>query len=391
LCFTPIKIEAQIDMPDTFISIQFKNENLTNCLKDISYKTGLKFGYRTSLIDTINNVSFLFETNKIKTLLDSLLLPRGIDYIVKNGQILLIKRTDKIHLKGCIVSLKDSLAIPYVSLSLQRKSSGTISDFKGIYQWELSERYMNDTIIISSMGYNRKYLLLKELAECNSGYIFLEESVINIDPVVIHKKEQRIDHIGNKGNRIAGSIYLDTHGQQTGLYIENKRGDKGILLSVSFFLAEEGNLNAPLRMRIYEVDTLNWTPVSDLSNEIFIVKPGGEKGWYLVDLTEYRIPFPEKGLFIALEGIFPNEYEYYSESNEFIDIKNRNINTPIEENEPLSVSYGQQIGYNRKLSDKTWHYSLSHIWFQLPKQQYGVLIKASVSFVKQERKKRKEK
>jgi hypothetical protein len=241
------------------------------------------------------------------------------------------------------------------------------------------------------MGFTRKYLTVKELTTYNSGYIFMEESMIKIDPVVINKREFRIDNIGNKGNRASGSIYLDTHGQQTGLHIENRRGDKGLLLSVSFFLAEEGNLNAPFRVRVYEVDSLLTIPVSDVLDEILIVKPHGEKGWFEVDLTEYNISFSQKGLFIALEGIFPNEYEYYSGSNEFIDIKNKNINTPIEENIPLSLSYGQQIGYNRKLPDKTWHYSLSHTWFQLPKQQYGVLIKASVRFVKQKRKKRKEK
>lgn len=389
LCF--YRIEAQEDIPNVLITVNFVNYSLTNCLHNISNQSGLKFGYRTSLIDTIHNVSFQFETNKVRKLLDSLLHPLGIDYLYKNKQILLKKRSDKIRLQGSIISLNDSLAIPYASLSLKGKNSGTISDFKGIYQWELSEKYMNDTIVISSMGYNRKYMIVKEIVTYKPKYLFLEESLIKIDPVVIKKKEFKINNLGNHSNRSVGSLYLDTHGQQVGLHIENKYGTKGLLLSVSFFLAEEGNLFAPFRVRIYTVDSLKGTPGSDVLDEILVAKPNGEKGWFQVDLTNYNISFPEQGFFIALEGIFPNNYEYYSGSDEFIDIKNKNINTPIDNNIPLSTSYGQQIGYNRKLSDKTWHYSLSHTWFQLPKKQYGVLIKASVRFTKQKQKKRKEK
>jgi hypothetical protein len=383
------KGEAQENIPDIFISAEFSNKHLKECLYDISDQSGLKFGYRTSLIDTIHNVSFKFETNKINSLLDSLLHPLGIDYVFKNRQILLKKLPDKIRLQGYIVSLTDSLSIPYASLSLKGRSDGTISDYKGIYQWELSRKYMNDTIIISSMGYNRKYLMVNQLMTYNSKYLFLEESFIKIDPVIINKKEFKTLNLGNKSNRSAGSLYLDTHGQQTGLHVENIYGTIGSLLSISVYLAEEGNLIAPFRVRIYNVDSLKGTPIDDVLDEILIAKPNGEKGWFLVDLISFNISFPEHGLFIAMEGIFPNDYDYYSGSDEFIDIKNNNINTPIDDNIPLSLSYGQQIGYNRKLSDKTWHYSLSRTWFQLPKQQYGVLIKASVRFVKQKRKKRK--
>jgi hypothetical protein len=290
-------------------------------------------------------------------------------------------------LAGQILSASDSLAISYATLSLKGKSIGTISDYKGIYQWEMSEKYKNDTVIISSMGYNRKYLTVKELMTYNSAFLFLEENSIEIDTVFVRNIKYIIDNLGNKGNRPSGSIYLDTHGQQTGLFIENKTGIEGDLIAISVYLAEEGNLTAPFRLRIYSVDSLNRIPVDDIVEDILIVKPEGEKGWFDIDVSQYKLTFPENGVFIGVEGIFPNEYEYYAESNEFIDIKNKTLESPINSHE--SLSYGQQIGYNRRFSDKTWHYSLSHTWFQLRKQQSGVMIKASVKYEKQKRIKKK--
>lgn len=389
LSFSCLRNIAQDQILDSVITVQFNSSHFIECLHDISNQCGITFGYRKSLIDTIENVTFRSNGTTLKYLLDTLCIPRGIGYTYNNNQILLKKRKDKIYLKGCILSSTDSLAISYATLSLKGKSSGTIADYKGVYQWELSEKCVNDTVIISSMGYSRKYLTMKELLAYNSAYLFLGEAPIKIDTVFIRNKKSRIDVLGNKGNRASGSIYLDTHGQQTGLHMENKTGNEGFLLTVSTYLVKDGNLTAPFRLRIYTVDSMKGIPVNDVLDEILIVKPKGEEGWFEIDVSQYNLIFPERGLFIAVEGIFPNEYEYYLGSDEFTDIKNKNLDTPIEDNKPLSISYGQQIGYNRRLSDRTWHYSLSHTWFQLRKQQNGVLIKAAVSFEKQKRKKKK--
>ena len=259
---------------------------------------------------------------------------------------------------------------------------GTISDYKGIYEWELSEKYKNDSVVVSSMGFEKKYMSIGELAGFNGKFIFLKENVISLPAIYINSRDYKTEEVGNKGNFTSGSIYLDTHGQQTGLFVENKHRSRGTLQAVSFYLCETGNTEAPLRIRIYSVDSLSEKPDQDLLPEIFIVQPDVDKGWYTVDLRSYRIDFPENGLFVALEGIFPNDYDYYSSSDDFIDISNKTANKPIETETPKSVSYGQQIGYNRREDKNTWHYSLSHTWFQLENQKFGVMIKASVQIEK---------
>jgi hypothetical protein len=390
LNFTFSRTDAQSGIPGNTISIHFYQSTLESCIHEFSNRTGLKFGYRYSLLDTIENVSLLIENEKISVALDSLLFPHNIDYIYKNGQILLKKRSGNIQLQGCIAGLADSAGIPYASLSLKNSTMGAICDFKGNYQWELSNKHKNDTVVVSSMGYNRQQIIVKDLIRCNTGCLYLEEKSIEIEPVTISKRDFRVCEMGNKGTRALGALYLDTHGQQTGLYIENKRGILGTLETISFYLDGDGNTHAPFRVRLYEVDTSLGIPVSELFKEILIVKPTGEKGWYTLDFYTYQIQFPENGLFIAMQGIFPNEYDYYSGNDDFIDIQGKTKDTLIKEEVPMSIAYGQKLGYNRRMSEDTWHYSLSHIWFQLAKQQYGLLIKASVKFPRHKMKKRKE-
>ena len=81
---------------------------------------------------------------------------------------------------------------------------------------------------------------------------------------------------------------------------------------------------------------------------------------------------------MAIEGVFPDDYDYYFGNADFIDLKN-NIKSGENEN-PLS--YGQRLGYNRKCRKDTWHYSMAKVWFQIEKQAFGVMISASIKYVK---------
>lgn len=379
---------AQDEIPDSLISVSFTNKQFEDCLIELSNQSGLYMAYKTALIDTIFVRSFHSGEMPLKELLDTLLNTYGLDYKYRNQQIFLKKPPDKQFLKGIILSASDSLAIPYASISLFGTPKGTISDFKGVYEWELSSRYMNDTALISSLGFEREKICLRDLKSSMTEPIYLDLAPLEIEAVEVHQKIYQIKNLGNKANRANGSIYIDTHGQQTGLLIRNEKAQPGWLNSVSYYLSAEGNTNAPYRIRIYAIDSLSGLPTYDLINEIIVAKPQVGEGWHSTDLSRHHIEVSETGLFVALEGIFPNDYVYYSGDDEFIDIRDKNINTPIVEEQPTSISYGQRLGYNRKEAENTWHYSLSHTWFQLRKQQYGVMIRAAVRFEKAKKKRK---
>ena len=379
------KSAAQQTIPDTRLTIEIHESPLNVGLTAISSKSGLYFAYKSSLIDTVFVSSFIAENLPLQTLLDSLLTSRGLTYEFKNRQMFLRKKPDSYRLIGCILDAADSVPIPYASLSLKGKPLGTITDFKGIFEWELSNQHLKDTIMVSSMGYEHKTFTMEQMIERSRSGIYLKTRHFEIEPVIVSGNDFHNKTLGNKGKRESGSIYIDTHGQQTGLHIENKIAQTGKLLSVSFYLSDEGNTNAPFRLRIYALDSLTLKPKHDIIDEILVVKPTDVAGWYTIDLMEYNLNFPMEGLFVALEGIFPNDYEYYAGSEEFIDIGRLSPDQSIGNEQPVTISYGQRLGYNRHMAENTWHFSLSHTWFQLRKQQYGVMIQAEVRFGKENR------
>ncbi len=373
-------VHSQHYLPDTVISVNCCNTPLEECLEAVSAASGVFIAFPTRLIDTITVANFTVRQISLPAMLDSLLPAHGLTYSVKNRQVFLRKLPDKLELKGQILNRKDSLPVPYASLSLKGKPIGTISDFKGIYIWEVPVGSRSDTVVVSSMGFERYETTVHDLEKVKANRLYLESRQIEIEPVIVRSRDYKYVKLGNRGNRESGSLYIDTHGQQTSLYLLNEEGKTGDLVAVSYYLSDEGNTQAPFRIRLYSYDSLTGMPGEDILDEILVVTPAGNEDWYTIDMREYEIEVPDAGLFVGIEGIFPNDYSYYTSSDEFIDITNKDMDTPITDEYPVSVSYGQRLGYNRRNARYTWHYSLSHTWFQLQRQQYGVMIQAEVRF-----------
>jgi len=118
---------------------------------------------------------------------------------------------------------------------------------------------------------------------------------------------------------------------------------------------------------------------NDLLQEMVVVKPYGKAGWYAVDLHHHYIPVSSPGFFIAMEGVFPNDYDFYAQGDDFTDIAKTSPETEIEDS-PTMISYGQRLGYtkSRRNENNTWHYSLDHTWFQLKKQLFSVMVAADI-------------
>lgn len=230
-----IQICGQDPYSDTLIPVSFEEERLELCLGVLSDRSGYYIAYPTSLIDTITVGKFESTGLGFFSILDSLLPNLGLTYKVRKRQIFLRKSPDTYFLEGVIRSRSDSLPIPYASISFKGRPVGTISDFKGVSQWEVSRKYLHDTMLISSMGYARQEYPVKQLLNRRGKSIFLEEDHIEIEPIIVEPKVYVIETLGNSGNRTSGSLYVDTHGQQTALYIPNDKQERGDILSVGFF------------------------------------------------------------------------------------------------------------------------------------------------------------
>ncbi|MBN2820852.1 MAG: carboxypeptidase-like regulatory domain-containing protein [Bacteroidales bacterium] len=305
-----------------------------------------------------------------------MLYPFRLCFTFRNQQVIIHKGCFPEHytLSGAIFEDSSFVSIPYVSVSIAGRSEGCIADHLGRFELNISwsdDKY--DTLVFSSMGYVRDTLIIEpEKAEFLN--FFMKEKFFKVEPVIILPTKYDVFEVGNTANRTSGNLYLDTHGQQTALFISAEKNRKGYITSVSYYLSERGNTDAPFRVRIYEADSTGM-PGKDLIEDALVVKPEQGGGWYTISLLKLGINMPEQGIFVAIEGVFPDDFDHYYGDTEFIDLRkmDRNSNQSV-------LNYGQRLGYNRKCRKDTWHYSISKVWFQLESQSFGVMISAVVKY-----------
>ncbi|MBN2485392.1 MAG: carboxypeptidase-like regulatory domain-containing protein [Bacteroidales bacterium] len=368
------------------ISITLKDGSLHNALQQISDLSGVRFAYRQSILEGKQAKAVIFN-GSLETLLNKLILKNGLCYTFQNRQIIIHTQClPKFYtISGTIYDTAMN-PLPFVSVSVAGQNAGTIADIQGYFEIEAEITGTNtETLVFSSMGYLRDSIIV-EAGKNQQVHIIMEPKTYFVPEVVVTHGGYFTQKIGNTRDREIGSLYLDTHGQQTALYIENrKKKSNGQLISVQYYLSDEGNTDAPFRIRIYYADSLGM-PASDIIEDAIVVKPSGGKGWFSLKIDNQVVNMPENGLFIAIEGVYPGDFEELDGASGFIDIGKTDgkIN-------PNNLSYGQRIGYNRKCRKETWHYSLSKVWFQLPKQSFGVMIAAVVKYEKDTEKEKKKK
>lgn len=364
--------------------------NLTvyETLDYISSLTRARFAYSSLSIDENLKVSFGFENVTLTGLLEKLHEHTGLKSTVFGNQVLLkreIIKSKNFVIAGSIVEQDSITPVSYATVSVTGKQIGAVSDLHGKFELELKDENLSDTLLFSFMGYEPVKMSVSNYRQLKESIIILKVIFFDVPPARISTRDFKKVNIGNSKNIPSGSLYMDTNGQQSALLVENDKNAEGIILTLNYYLSSNGNTDAPFRVRLYSVDTISGGPGVDLIKEMIVVKPDIKKGWYSINIRKFDIKVPENGFFIAMEGVFPNEFDFYTGDDGFIDLSGGD---QVAENDvPASIIYGQRLGYSRNKKDKnnTWHYSLSHTWFQLKKQPFGILVSADILIRKNKR------
>ncbi|WP_291527901.1 carboxypeptidase-like regulatory domain-containing protein [Bacteroides sp. UBA939] len=384
LCIGILPIAAQHTALEKRISVALNAVPMEESIERIAEAANIHVSYSSDLLSGCTSVTLHAQNELLLTVLNQLLAPYKISYTIHSGQLILFpKRTMVVKeytLKGNIYEEATQEPIAYATLQIKGKSKGVVADHKGFFELNLTEMELADSLTASCVGYERRTFLAKSLVSNSGTTIGLKEKLVNIEAVTVTEAKLRKKNksIGNRNWLTAGSIYLDTHGQQIALYIENDKQVNGYIRKVSYHLSDKGNVEAPFRVRVLTADSLNQSPGKDLLPEILVVQPPQDTdGWYDVDLSEYRIRIPSTGFFVGMQGVFPNDYSFYAGDAGFIEIGKRQPENK-DDFMPKSIHYGQRVSYSDKKGRNTWHYSLSHQWFQMERHNYNVKISAEI-------------
>jgi len=364
------------------VKMKAKSQHIEMILDEISRQTGIYFSYSSSIKVLDKKYTPSGDSMLVKDLLDNIFHDKGVKYMVWSNQVIL--KEEVIHpvkktIRGKILSAHSGNPVEYASLQVMGSSRGTIADEQGNFVMEIPTGSKEDMMKIQALGFQAVSYKLDYLTKFSKHTIYLQPDTFSIPQVEINAPVTRSIEMGNKFSLFKNSMYMDTHGQQTALYISNEDKLTGKIKNVNYYLSREGNTNAPFRIRVYALDTVTGGPGIDLLPEILVVKPNEGKGWFSINLSRYNIRFPADGVFIGMEGVFPDEYQFFYTGNEFVELSELEEEV-MEENSYIhdNLNYGQQLGFNHRGENNTWHYSLSRTWFQLPKNNFNVLISADI-------------
>ena len=362
-----------------FDSINVKQISYDSLFRYIEYYSEMHFSYFSELIPD-QKISVSKEEISLEDVLHEVFLDTEIGFSIYSNHVVLYKiesEPERIKIKGQVISQKEGNGIPYATIEIKGKMKGTISDINGLFELEVAAEFLNDTLLVSSMGYVSRNLPVSHFQNNNYYRLYLEDKIYEINNINIYPEKMEEQIVGNSGTIPKGSMYLDTHGQQTAMFIENSKKIEGVLAGVRYYLSKKGNTEAPLRIHIYSTDTLTGKPLDELLPQMVVVKPSTGKGWMSVNLLEFDIQVPQEGIFVGIEGVFPDDqlefYDNYEYENQINEEK-------YDQHILDKISYGQRIGYNFKGKNITWHYSITNTWFKIDKKHFNVMIDARILF-----------
>lgn len=369
------------------VSLVANDLSISQILDNLGASEGVYFSYQSNLEPLQKKISINVSQQPLSQVLLSLLESSGLSYTVFANQVIIQAssgRNKRILLQGriCISGTHDPVS--YAGIELKYLRRGTVADHDGNFRFEVDEKNLGDTLRISSLNFNPLNISSRSLSDKGSHIFFLTQKIYSIPTVEVKGTEGKFAVIGNHKWIPGGSLYIDTHGQQTALYIDNEDHLAGRIVRVSYYLSRKGNTNTPFRIRIYDYDSITGKPGTDMLPEIVVVKPAKGKGWFRVNVSKYNMKIPRLGFFVALEGVFPDDYDFFYEESNY----KKNVNDEQEDGDfsDEELSYGQRIGYTHGNTNHTWHYAIDRTWFQLKKGHFNVMISAEVKVSKKKSK-----
>jgi len=216
----------------------------------------------------------------------------------------LTKKTT-ITLSGKVIEISTGKPVPYCNIGIAGKNIGTLSDPDGSFELAIPKSNENDSVIFSSIGFDRKKLSVAQLSGKGAIIIELKPSNIVLREITIGAKKSR-----NKKARLGWM-----GGKDGVLPFDTVQGGGGVALliqspSVPFQVEKlqvrlmyNSKDTCKLRLHFYSYDTVHQIPSNELLSKEIILKENKRFGWMRFDLSKYDIFLDEKYFCVAFEWI----------------------------------------------------------------------------------------
>ena len=184
---------------DIKITLSARNETITSILEKITSQTQVFFSYDPSLLNAETLTSISITNKTIKETLDVLLHSR-FEYKTLGEQIVITlpengdlkktetetaeKKKNTISYRGKIIDLEEKEILPYTSILVNGTTIGTISNIDGEFELKIPDTLINDTVIVSCLGYKQYRQLISDIHDQNYT-IYLQPNSVQLKEIKV--------------------------------------------------------------------------------------------------------------------------------------------------------------------------------------------------------------
>jgi hypothetical protein len=213
-------------------------------------------------------------------------------------------------IEGRIIEKLSDKPLAYVNIGVVGKGVGTVSDYKGEFTLTIPDKYDDDIIRVSMIGYETQEFKVKDFkSKIAADYnIFLEPKTELIEEIAIIDSKMRSYLKGNKSKvqNFTIGFESDTLGNEfaTKFKIRKRRT---ILKDIRLSIVENSFDTLRFRVNVYNIK--NGKPGEVINKENIIISTTNKDSEVLiVDLLPYNV-IVKKNFYVSLEWIDSSEEE----------------------------------------------------------------------------------
>jgi len=151
-----------------------------------------------------------------------------------------------------ILNEKNSQPIEFANIGIPLKNAGTVSDEDGYFKLDIKNDMLNDTIVISCIGFYSLTIPVKSLFVDEIIRLFLKEKVTTLSDIHVKPTKFKEKKLGIKGLRKFVSGFSENQlGYECGILFKNKK--RAFLKSVTINIATCSYDSLFYRLNVYEV------------------------------------------------------------------------------------------------------------------------------------------
>jgi hypothetical protein len=210
--------------------------------------------------------------------------------------------------EGCILDSENDEPISYAHIGIPAEHVGTASTQDGTFALELDQKYCDDTLHVSAIGYKTKQIPLSSILDSNSP-LKLQPRTYQMKTITVSGRKPETKWIGKKIPPILGGGargLARTGGRFGAAFAFRVSWDQSLplkLLHARMFLKRNKNDSLKIRCSIAAADASSKLPGKNVIEQAAITTTTKDKGWITCDFSKHNIYVEQKHFFIVFEWL----------------------------------------------------------------------------------------